>query len=107
VANPAYAYYHVLDGRPNHRHPGPRGPGPAPSGSASALVNLFFRRDIPLRFRFKIPWTVTLTWVSAQGETGYNIYRNGTLITKLGQTAISYTDNAPRMVGSEIPGRTY
>jgi len=42
--------------------------------------------------------TVTLTWVSAQGETGYNIYRNGTLITKLGQTAISYTDNAPRMV---------
>ena len=42
--------------------------------------------------------TVSLTWAAAQGATGYTIYRNGTLVTKLGQTAISYTDNAPRQV---------
>ena len=42
--------------------------------------------------------TVWLTWVAAQGATGYNIYRNGTLIAHLDQKHISYTDNAPRGV---------
>jgi hypothetical protein len=42
--------------------------------------------------------TVWLTWTPAQGETGYNIYRNGSLIAQMGQKDISYTDNAPRGV---------
>jgi hypothetical protein len=42
--------------------------------------------------------TVRLTWLSAQGATGYNIYRNGSLVAKTGSKAISYTDNAPRGV---------
>ncbi len=42
--------------------------------------------------------TVWLTWVPAHNATGYNIYRNGSLIAKLGATAIAYTDNAPRGV---------
>jgi hypothetical protein len=42
--------------------------------------------------------TVWLTWEAAQGATGYNIYRNGSLIAQLGQKFVSYTDNAPRGV---------
>lgn len=42
--------------------------------------------------------TVWLTWTTAEGATGYNIYRNGSLIVQLGPTATSYTDNAPRGV---------
>jgi hypothetical protein len=42
--------------------------------------------------------TVWLTWATAQNATGYNIYRNGTLITKVGPKGVSYTDNAPRGV---------
>lgn len=42
--------------------------------------------------------TVSLTWAATQGATAYNIYRNGTLVTKVGQKAISYTDNAPLQV---------
>jgi hypothetical protein len=42
--------------------------------------------------------TVWLTWGAAQGATGYNIYRNGTLIAHLDQKHISFTDNAPRGV---------
>ncbi len=42
--------------------------------------------------------TVKLTWVAAQGETGYNIYLNGSLIDQVGPKATSYTDQAPRFV---------
>ena len=42
--------------------------------------------------------TVWLTWTSAQGASGYHIYRNGSLIVQLGPKANSYTDKAPRSV---------
>ena len=42
--------------------------------------------------------TVWLTWTAAQGATGYNIYRNGSLIAKLEAKHLAYTDNAPRGV---------
>jgi hypothetical protein len=42
--------------------------------------------------------TVWLTWETAQGATGYNIYRNGTLIAHLDQKHVTFTDNAPRGV---------
>ena len=40
--------------------------------------------------------TVRLTWELAQGATGYNIFRNGSLIAQLGAKNNAYTDNAPR-----------
>jgi hypothetical protein len=67
-------------------------PAPPLPSSASSFANTS-RCDPVLN-----TLTVWLTWTPAQGETGYKIYRNGTLIAQVGQKSVSYTDNAPRGV---------
>ena len=39
--------------------------------------------------------SVTLNWATVAGATGFNIYRNGSLLTSVGSGVTSYTDNAP------------
>lgn len=42
------------------------------------------------------PFTVTLSWQdNATNESGYRVYRNGTVIANLGANAASYTENPP------------
>ena len=39
--------------------------------------------------------SIALSWGTVAGAAGYNLYRNGTLVTSPGSAATSYTDNAP------------
>jgi hypothetical protein len=39
--------------------------------------------------------SVKLSWDPASGVGGYNLYRNGTLLTSLGAAAAGYGDSAP------------
>jgi hypothetical protein len=39
--------------------------------------------------------TVDLNWASIAGATGFNLYRNGTLLSSFGSGTTTYTDNAP------------
>ena len=67
-------------------------PAPPLPSSASSFVNTSHCDPVQNTL------TVWLTWTAAQGATGYNIYRNGSLIASPGPKDISYTDNAPRGV---------
>jgi len=67
VANPAYAYYHVLDGDPTTVTQGPVDQAPlllAPPlpSSTSSFAETSHCDSV------QNTMTVTLTWVSAQGE---------------------------------------
>jgi Right handed beta helix region len=39
--------------------------------------------------------TVNLNWATVSGATGYNLYRNGSLLTSFGPGTTTYVDNAP------------
>jgi hypothetical protein len=41
-------------------------------------------------------YPVELEWNDSSGETGYRLYRNGTLVATLGANANSYADEAPK-----------
>ena len=41
-------------------------------------------------------YPVELEWVDGSGETGYRLYRNGSLLATLGANADSYSDEAPK-----------
>lgn len=45
-------------------------------------------------------YPVKLGWADGSGESGYRLYRNGSLLAELGANATSFTDPAPK--GSEL-----
>jgi hypothetical protein len=62
---------------------------PLPAPPAAPVLNVSNQTCTYLQY------VVRLSWKDVEDETGYRVYRDGTLIATLGEGASSYDDNSP------------